>query len=258
MSCGSSTRPRSVRQVIIHGSSTKIRISTALALSKNLKESIRLLICLFCEYENGRPRLQTQLPAPRRRTLPKLLRSPHHASTIRPTNDLPRFEKPSSPPATHHPLVIDEPDYNKVSSRAALRAVRAAFQHSHRLARAQQEANLKLRSSNLNNDADLRDDATILGPPQHPLRRNLSISVLQPSLSLLPSTDTRLRPNQLAMEEGKFELTATKEKQEGQAQEARGEGEGGRSEKWFEKVCELDKIRRGFIMGRGVRGWEER
>ena len=50
--------------------------------------------------------------------------------------------------------------------------------------------------------------------------------------------------------------TATKEKQEGKAQEARGEGEEGRSEKWFEKVCELDKIRRGVIMRRGVRGWK--
>jgi len=33
------------------------------------------------------------------------------------------------------------------------------------------------------------------------------------------------------MKEEKFELTATKEKQEGKAQEARGEGEEGRREK---------------------------
>jgi len=94
--------------------------------------------------------------------------------------------------------------------RAALCAVRATFQHSHRLARAQQEANLILRSSNLNNDADLRDDDETPQPSSGP--HNIPFVVIFQFLFfslrfLLPSRDTRLRPNQVAMKEEKFELT---------------------------------------------------
>jgi len=101
MSCESSMCSQSVGQVIIHDSFTKIHVSTAIALSKRLKRSIRLLICFFCKYENDRPRLQTQLPPcitePFQSFYETLIR-------LRPFNQQTIFPTLKSP--LHHPLLL--------------------------------------------------------------------------------------------------------------------------------------------------------